>query len=145
MKQKPITIKRAANSEAKNSSRRFFWTLILAGIIISRSSAVAEDLSIGFLFDRFQLTLEDGCRTEAAGPFYYSQHTESESVWAVPPFFSFDRNPSVESHEDDFLYPLLSHIRYGHEQRWQFGQLISTARSEEHTSELQSLRHLVCR
>ena len=131
MKQKSITIKRAANSEAKNSSRRFFWTLILAGIIISRSSAVAEDLAIGFLFDRFQLTLENGLRTEAAGPFYYSQHTESESVWAMPPFFSCDRNPAVESHEDDFLYPLLSHIRYGREQRWQFGQLISTASGQE--------------
>ncbi len=88
---------------------------------------VAEETSAGFLFDRFKLTLEDGCRTEAAGPFYYSQQTDLENVWAVPPFFSCSRKPAVESHEDDFLYPLLTHIHYGHEQRWQFGQLISTS------------------
>ena len=114
-----------------NSSARFLLALVLAGIIISQFSALAEDSSLGFLFDRFQLTLEEGCRTEAAGPFFYSQQTESESVWAIPPFFSCARNPSVESHEDDFLYPLLSHIRYGQEQRWQFGQLISTAAGQQ--------------
>jgi hypothetical protein len=89
--------------------------------------ALADEPSAGFLFDRFKLTLEDGWRTEAAGPFYYSQQTDSNSVWAVPPFFSRERQPEVEAHEDDFLYPLLTHIRYGREQRWQFGQLISTS------------------
>ncbi len=110
---------------------RFILTLLVAGMISPIFSAWAADPAIGFIFDRFQLTFENGCRTEAAGPFYYSQQTDSESVWALPPFFSCDRNPSVESHEDDFLYPLLSHIRYGHEQRWQFGQLISTAGGQE--------------
>jgi len=96
-------------------------------IIIPFYTAVAAETSAGFLFDQFRLTLEEGGRTEAAGPFYYSQQTDSESIWAIPPFYSRDCNPSVEFYEDDFLYPLVTSIRYGQEQRWQFCQLISTS------------------
>lgn len=81
--------------------------------------------SFGFLFDRFPLTLEKGFRDEAAGPLYYSQDAESGNVVAFPPFFSDYTNPDVESHEDDFLYPLFTDGRYGHERRWQFCQLLN--------------------
>jgi hypothetical protein len=86
------------------------------------------DSSYGFLFDRFDLTLEQGYRTEAVGPLYYFQHeTENDAdTLAFPPFFSCYRDPSVESHEDDFLYPLFSSIHYGQERRWQFFELISS-------------------
>ena len=126
MKQLSITITKRVCNAAFILFRRCFVNFILVGVIL-RLPAVAGEPSIGFIFDRFKLTLEDGWRTEAAGPFYYSQQTDSEKVWALPPFFSCDRKPEVEAHEDDFLYPLLTHIHYGHEQRWQFGQLISTA------------------
>ena len=101
------------------------------GLAFAVSAAEEKWDSAGFAFDHFSLTLEAGWRTEAAGPFYYSQQSGSEKTWALPPFFSCDQNPEVESHEDDFLYPLLSRIRYGEERRWQLFQLISTAGGQQ--------------
>ena len=72
-----------------------------------------ESADFGFAFDRFSLTLENGSRTEAVGPFYYLEQTESETTWAIPPFYSSNDKPDVEAHEDNFLYPLLTAIRYG--------------------------------
>ena len=92
---------------------------------------LGKSADCGFAYDHFSLTLEDGWRTEAAGPFYYSQQTEMATTWAIPPFFSCDKNPAVESREDDFLYPLLTSLRYGKERRWQFFQLISTFGGQE--------------
>src|ERR1022692_1435549 len=126
MKRKPITITRSASFGTLIPITRFLTALMLAGIITLFISKVsAEEPSAGFLFDRFKLTLEEGWRTEAAGPFYYSQETDSNTVWAIPPIFSSTRDPAVEAHEESFLYPLFTHIRYGHEQRGQFCQLIS--------------------
>ncbi len=109
--------------------------LPLAGIFLYLSCAnriqAGEAGGYGFLFDRFNLTLDQGYRVEAAGPFYYSQQREAETTWAVPPFFSRDRDSSVESQEDDFLYPLFSYLHYGQEWRWQFFQLISGAGGQE--------------
>jgi len=95
------------------------------------NALAAADSSYGLIFDRFQLTLEDGIRTEAAGPFYYSQQIDSETTWALPPFFSCDQDVGIPSHEDDFLYPLLTHIHYGLEHRWQLGQLLSFSGGQE--------------
>jgi hypothetical protein len=96
-----------------------------------KSTAADADDDFGFLFDHFQLTLEDGYRSEAAGPFYYSEQTEKTSTLAFPPFFSSYNDPSVESHENDFLYPLLTSLHYGQERRWQLFQLISFAGGRE--------------
>ena len=90
------------------------------------SSAVAQnDFHAGLLFDEFPLTLDVGYRTEAVGPFFYDQQKDSETTWAVPPLFSHDVDPAVESREDDWVYPLLTYERYGTEYRWQFVQLLS--------------------
>jgi hypothetical protein len=93
-------------------------------------AALAGDISAGFLFDRFKLNLEDGYRTEAAGPFYYSQHTEAKEVWAIPPFYSHQSDPDIQSAQDDFLYPLFTQIHYGQEHKWQFFQLINSISGE---------------
>ncbi len=77
------------------------------------------------MFDAFPLTLDAGHRTEAVGPFFYVQQKDTETTWAVPPLFSHDANPAVESREDDWMYPLLTYERYGTEFRWQFVQLFS--------------------
>ena len=45
----------------------FFLLLTLAEIASATPSAAAGDVSAGFLYDRFPLTLEAGNRTEAAG------------------------------------------------------------------------------
>src|ERR1700761_7125777 len=87
--------------------------LVLSFFFGEANFAVGQDtnstISAGFIFDRFKLTLEDGMRTEAAGPFYYSEQKEDESTVAFPPFFSYYKNPAVESVEYDFLYPLLTY------------------------------------
>ncbi len=108
-------------------ARLCLWLIIvLAGATFIPSKTFADtDSSCGFLFDRFQLTLAEGSRTEAAGPFYYSQQKDTETTWALPPFYSCHRDTGIPSHEDDFLYPLLTSTRYGTEHRWQFFQLIS--------------------
>ena len=52
-------------------------------------------------------------------------------TWAVPPLFSHDTDPAVESREDDVLYPILTYERYGKEYRWQFIQLFSFSGGQE--------------
>ena len=120
----PITI-----METRRSGKN--WRVLVAFFVIGLAFAVsaAEEKrdATGSAFDHFSLTLEAGWRAEAGGPFYYSQQRGPEKTWALPPFFSCDQNPEVESHEDDFLYPVLSRIRYGEERRWQLFQIISTA------------------
>jgi hypothetical protein len=100
---------------------------ILAGVLflISFAGFADDEFHAGLLFDQFSLTLDSGQRTEAMGPLYYSQQKNSESTWGLPPFFSHDVDPAVESREDDFLYPLLTYDRYGREYRWQLIQLLS--------------------
>lgn len=94
----------------------------------SGSGFCSEENHWGFLYDQFGLTLENGRRTEALGPFFYSQTIDSgEKTWAIPPFFSRDTNAAVESCEDDFIYPLLGYDSYGQEHRWQFCQIFSIA------------------
>ena len=97
------------------------------GLVLSFCvSAFAEGgFHAGFLFDEFPLALDAGHRTEAAGPFYYDQQKDTETTWAVPPLFSHDANPAVESEENDWMYPLLTDERYGTEFRWQLFQLLS--------------------
>ena len=112
-------------------SHRLFRSLRICGlgaILSCCPPAFAESgVHAGFLFDEFPLTLDAGHRTEAAGPFFYDQQKDSERTWAVPPLYSHDEDPAVESREDDFLYPLLTYECYGREYRWQFVQLFSVA------------------
>jgi hypothetical protein len=90
-------------------------------------SAQAEPWHAGPLFDHFNLTLDPGERTEAVGPFYYSEQKDSQHLWAVPPLFSWTRDPDVDSEEIDFAYPILTYDRYGEQYRWQLFQLFSFA------------------
>ena len=58
------------------------------GIFVSATSAMA-DPDAGFLFDQFPLTLSLGQRTEALGPFFYSEtNSDGRETWAVPPLIS---------------------------------------------------------
>ena len=75
--------------------------------------------------------MEPGNRTEKAGPFYYCQQTDTENVWAVPPFFSRMQDPSADRDEEDVLYPLMTRTRYGNERRWQFFELLETSSGHE--------------
>jgi hypothetical protein len=94
---------------------------------LKASAQASGGLSAGFLYDQFNLTLEAGRRTEAMGPFFYSEKKEDEGTLAFPPFYSRYRDTLIDSGEDDFLYPLLTYEYYGDEWRWQFFQLIAFA------------------
>lgn len=85
--------------------------------------------SAGPLFSAFDLTLEAGERTEALGPFFYSQAVDSHSGWGVPPLFSTFGDSELDSREYDILYPVLTYDRFGTEHRWQFLQWLSFAGS----------------
>jgi len=97
----------------------------------SANSFAEDGFHSGLLYDQFPLTLDSGCRTEAVGPFFYEQKKATEKTWAYPPFFSRDTDPSVESREDDFLYPMLTYESYGREYRWQFLELWSFAGGQQ--------------
>jgi hypothetical protein len=91
------------------------------------SLRASDWLHAGFLYDDFQLTLEPGHRTEALGPLFYSQEKGTERTWALPPLFSETRDPSIQRHEYDFGYPVITYRRYGSEWRWQLIQVFSFA------------------
>jgi hypothetical protein len=105
------------------------WIIIGLGVLPGLLfQAVAADLaSAGPLFDKFDLTLALGHRTEAAGPFFYSELQETQHTWAFPPFFAQVQDPATESEEIDVLYPLLSYDRFGDQYRWHVFQLLSYA------------------
>jgi hypothetical protein len=101
--------------------------LFCLGLVVGLSSTVhAEDgFSAGPLFDEFALTLDSGRRLEAVGPFFYDQHKDTETTWAIPPLCSYDTVPDTESKEFDLLHPLLTYERFGMEYRWQLFQVLS--------------------
>jgi hypothetical protein len=102
------------------------WVLsLILALSVSPSAFGSDSLHAGFLFDEFDLTLAPGHRTEAAGPFFYSEQKETQHIWAVPPLLSFTRDPETESQEIDFLYPLMTYDRFGDQYRWQFLQVWS--------------------
>jgi hypothetical protein len=101
--------------------------IVCFGLAIARSTtALAKDgFRAGPIFDEFALTLDSGRRTEALGPFFYSQWKDSETTWAIPPLMSYDTDPATETRQFDMLYPLLTYERFGMEYRWQLFQLLS--------------------
>jgi hypothetical protein len=100
------------------------------------SVQAADGFQAGPIFDAFALTLDAGHRTEALGPLFYQQEKETEKTWAVPPLFSYDLDPAVESREFDLLYPLLTYERFGLEYRWQFIQVFSLAGGQNQAGQL---------
>src|SRR5277367_622894 len=117
-----------------NFPKKIIQYLCIYAILVLNSLSVGlaeNNFHAGPLFDDFALTLDSGHRTEAVGPLFYNQQKDSERTWALPPFFSRDTDPAVESREDDFLYPLLTYEYFGKEYRWQFIQLFAFAGGEE--------------
>ena len=81
----------------------------------------------GPLYDDFSLTLEEGRRTEAIGPFFYSEKSGSQKTWGVPPLFWELSDPVTDVQKFAFIYPFLTCNRYGTEYRWQLFQLFNLA------------------
>lgn len=95
--------------------------------LTTRASGADEGPHAGFLFDEFNLTLDSGHRTEAFGPFFYSEERDTERTWALPPLFSHTEDPATESEEIDVLYPIITYDRFGDQYRWHICQLLSFA------------------
>src|SRR5712692_6727362 len=89
--------------------------------------ACAAPPACGPLIHKFTLTLAPGDRTEAVGPFFYTERKESTHLWAVPPLFSHTLDQEIDFEEIDFVYPVLTYDRYGSEYRFQIFQLFSFA------------------
>src|SRR5262249_44843013 len=68
-------------------------------VLAPADSSLEYGPHIGLAYDDFPLTLAPGERTEAAGPFFYTEDKETEKTWAVPPLLSYSRDPAVESKE----------------------------------------------
>jgi hypothetical protein len=116
-----------------NSKKFSFYLKICSWLAMSSFPLLAfgaDDFVAGPLFSQFGLTLDSGSRTEALGPFFYKQQSDSEKVWAVPPLLSFDLDSAVDKQEDDFLYPVITYRSYGTQYRWQFVQLFSFSGGE---------------
>lgn len=105
--------------------------LVAWATTIARAEIPAS-LNAGFLFDQFGLTLAEGHRTEAAGPFFYSQQQETQRTWAVPPIFSRTTDPELDYTEMDFAYPVLTYDRFGKEYRFQVFQWLAWAGGQDH-------------
>ena len=121
-----------ALSAASRSPQPAFLTLLVASLALASlalaPAARAEDPPhAGFLCDRFPLTVEPGERTEAAGPFFYSDVAGSAKTWAIPPLFAVSHIREADATEFRLLYPLVSYIRYGRQYRWHFLQFLSFA------------------
>ncbi len=99
--------------------------LLIAGILAAlplRAEVVA-----GPAYSHFRLTLDSGERTEAIGPFFYSDEIEEQYRWAIPPLMSWTHDRGVDSEEFDFLYPIITWDRFGDEYRFQILQVFNFA------------------
>jgi len=101
--------------------------LLALGGIRPESAPAQDGPHAGFLYDHSALSLDIGFRSEALGPFFYSEQTESVDTWGIPPLFSRIDYLGTDACEYDFAYPLLTYGRYGSVYRWQLVQLISFA------------------
>src|ERR1041385_182518 len=89
------------------------------------TSESAEEIAAGPWYHQFRLTLEPGERTEAFGPFFYSEEREAFHQWAIPPLFSSTKDEQTGFVEVDVLYPILTYDRFGTESRFQILQWLS--------------------
>jgi len=107
------------------------WLSCVAIFALLPLLARAEALTNTLTLTRTPLTLAEGWRSEIGLPFYYAQQKDTEYTWALPPFYSHNCDPGVESHEDDICYPLVSRLQYGKESRWQIIQLFNFSGGRE--------------
>ncbi len=91
----------------------------------------AAGLEAGPLWHDFKLTLRPGERTEAMGPLYYFEHSDSVRTWAAPPLLSYTLDEDTDFAEFDLLYPLLSYDRFGSEYRFHIFQVFNFAGGQD--------------
>ncbi len=106
-------------------------TITLAALFLLYRVAIADDFSAGPVFDRFPLTIGSGQRVEVFGPLFYKEHNESVETWALPPFFSCEKDPTIDELEDASFYPIFTYVKYGSQYRAQIFQLFNISGGED--------------
>ena len=113
------------------SCRRPICRLLVALLAMLALPCQADyPFSLGPLYDRFPTIATPGYRTEALGPFFYSETHPDQTTWAIPPLMAHTHDWGTDSEEFDFLYPLFTVDRFGLDYRWQFLQVFSIAGGE---------------
>jgi hypothetical protein len=110
-------------------------TALLCWVLVSFCITLRADWDAGPLYDEFPLTLATGHRHEALGPVWQHQEQDTETLWAVPPLFSYVRDTDLELAEMDILYPLLSLDRYGAEYRFHILQFLAFSGGQDQEEE----------
>lgn len=113
----------------------FFLLAFPAAFFTPPVSAEEHGFHWGPVWDSSPLTLEDGQRNEAVGPFFYLESQPNQSTWAIPPVMSSLNAPDTDSQEFDLLYPILTYDRYGSEYKFQIIQLLSFSGGELQSGE----------
>ncbi|MFO1476694.1 MAG: hypothetical protein U1F98_08590 [Verrucomicrobiota bacterium] len=104
------------------------WWFCLVLWVTGLAAGRGQDwLHAGFLYDSNSLVWKPGERTEALGPFFYSEKSGEESSWAIPPFWLSWHDSLAKAQESDILYPLFTYRRYEDEYRYQFFQIFALA------------------
>lgn len=106
---------------------RALRALLLGTVLWGEGRAAQAQVVAGPAFGEFRLTLDQGTRTEIAGPAFYREQRGEISQWAFPPFMSRTHDAGVDSTEFDILYPLLTYDRFGAEYRFQIFQVFNFA------------------
>ena len=117
----------------KSAHRICLFYFVLLRVVLNGAHA-AEWSHVGPLYDDFSLTLTEGRRTEALGPFFYSETSDTEKTWGVPPLCWYLRDSATELEQFDFCYPIFTWHRYGTEYRCQLFQLFSFAGGGNHAA-----------
>jgi hypothetical protein len=99
----------------------------IASVLLLCFAAVfsVSAVDLGPIYDSFPLTLVPGKRTEILGPIISTEKTTNDWGWTFSPLMSYRYNPGVDSTSFDFVYPIVSHRRYGSEYRFQIFQIFS--------------------
>ncbi|NGO40126.1 hypothetical protein G4L39_12085 [Limisphaera ngatamarikiensis] len=102
---------------------------MITGLLASAMQVTAFEA--GPLFHDFQLTLREGRRTEALGPFLSWQQDDETVTRALHPLVSVQQWNGLERSSVDVLYPLCTYDRTGPEARWQLLQVLSWSRGQD--------------
>ena len=104
------------------------------GLCVYSLEASGQEIGAGPFYHEFRLTLAIGDRKEALGPLFNFEEQDTQQQWAVPPLFSYTKDPGVDLCEFDLLYPLFTYDRNGPEYRFQLIQLLSFSGSQNQTA-----------
>ena len=97
-------------------------SLALVAALFPSEGLAGDDAQAGPIYHEYDLVTAPGHRKEAFGPFFYTEQKDTQFTWAIPPLMSYTHDPAVDSHEFDFLYPIMAYDRFGDQYRWQFCQ-----------------------